>query len=64
MTLQEAIKLVNPGDPFLKNMVKALQICPYLNSKEENERLEAAKMIIRNRKRIKFVGGKVRYEII
>lgn len=64
MTLEEAITLVSPGDPFLKNMVKALEMLPLLNSEEDNKRLEAAKLILKNRKRIKFVGGKKRYEII
>jgi hypothetical protein len=64
MTLQEAIKLVSPGDPFLKNMVKALQMCPWLNTEEENQRLEAAKLVLRNKKRIKFVGGKERYVVV
>jgi hypothetical protein len=64
MTLQEAIKLANPGDPFIKNMVKALQMCTWLNTEEDNKRLEAAKLILRNKKRIKFVGGKERYEVI
>ena len=63
MTLQEAIKLVSPGDPFLCNMVKALQMLPWLNTEEDNKRLEAAKLILKNKKRIKFVGGKERYSV-
>jgi hypothetical protein len=64
MTLQEAIKLVSPGDPFLSNMVKALQMHPWLNTEQDTKRLEAAKLILRNKKRIKFVGGKERYQVV
>jgi hypothetical protein len=64
MTLQEALKLVNPGDPFLKNMIKALSLHPWLNTDSDIKRLEAAKLVLRNKKRIKFVGGKERYEVI
>lgn len=64
MTLEEAVKLVSPGDPFLKNMVKALSIHSWLNTEEENKRLEAAKLVLRHKKRIKFVGGKERYKVI
>jgi len=64
MTLQEALKIVNPGDPFLKNMVRALTVTSFLNTKEDDLRLEAAKLVLRNKKKIKFVGGKVRYEVI
>jgi len=64
MTLQQAIKIVSPGDPFLGNMVKALQMCPWLNTAEDTQRLEAAKLILRNKKKIKFVGGKERYQVI
>jgi hypothetical protein len=64
MTLEEAIKIVSPGDPYLKNMVKALQMCPWLNTEEDSKRLQAAKLILRNKKRIKFVGGKERYVVV
>ena len=64
MTLQEALKIVNPGDPFLKNMVRALTVTSFLNTKEDDLRLEAAKLVLRNKKKIKFVGGKQRYEVI
>jgi hypothetical protein len=64
MTLQEAIKIVNPGDPFIKNMIKALQMCTWLNTPEDEQRLEAAKLVVKNRKKIKFVGGKERYQVI
>jgi len=64
MTLQEAIKLVNPGDPFLKNMVKALEMLPLLNTKEENKRLQAAKLILKNKKHIKYMGFKKGYKVV
>lgn len=64
MTLQEALKIVNPGDPFLKNMVRALTVTSFFNTKEDDLRLEAAKLVLRNKKKIKFVGGKQRYEVI
>jgi hypothetical protein len=34
----------------LRNMVKALKMLPALNTAEDNERLEAAKFILKNRK--------------
>lgn len=64
MTLEEAIKLVNPGDPFLKNMIKALSMCTLLNTEEDERRLAAAKLILRNRKRIKYDGPKNGYVVI
>ncbi len=64
MTLQEALKIVNPGDPFLKNMIKALSLCPWLNTDSDIKRLEAAKLVLKNKKKIKFVGGKERYQVI
>ena len=64
MNLKEAIKIVNPGDPFLSNMVIALELCPGLNTDVDNIRLEAAKLVLKNKKRIKFVGGKERYIIL
>ena len=64
MTLQDAIKLVSPGDPFLRNMVKALESMPYLNTQDDNLRLQAAKLVLRNRRKIKFIGGKERYAVI
>lgn len=64
MTLQEAIKLVNPGDPFLGHMIKALTICPHLNTKADQLRLEAAKLIVKNKRFIKYGGPKQRYIVV
>jgi hypothetical protein len=64
MTLEEAIKLVSPGEPYLNNMIKALSMMPFLNTDEEDRRLEAAKLVRRNRKRIKYDGPKNGYIVI
>ena len=64
MTLEEAIKLVSPGDPFLKNMVKALQMAPWLNTEEDERRLQAAKLVLRNKKRIRYDGPKKGYVVV
>ena len=63
MTLQKAIKIVSPGDPYLKNMVKALQMMSWMNTEEDNRRLEAAKLILRNKKKIYYDGPKNGYQI-
>lgn len=63
MTLEEAIKIVNPGDPYLKNMVKALEIHPWLNSDEDTLRLKAAKLVLKNKKRIVYHGAKGGYKV-
>jgi len=63
LTLEEAVKIVNPGDPFLSNMIKALQLHPWLNSEEDNRRLEAAKLVKRNKKKIKYDGPKNGYVV-
>lgn len=64
MTLEQAIKIVSPGDPFLQNMVRALTMTSFFNTAEDDLRLEAAKLVLRNKKRIKFVGGKERYQVV
>lgn len=63
MTLEEALKLVNPGDPFLHNMVIALQLCPWMNTAEETRRLEAAKLVLKNKNKIRFA-GRGKYEVV
>ena len=56
MELEEAIKIVSPGDPYLKNMIRALSVMSLLNTEEENRRLEAAKLVLKNKRRIKYDG--------
>lgn len=49
MTLIEARKIVgNQPKWALRNMVKALSMMSVLNTAEENERLVAGKMVLRN----------------
>ena len=54
MELEEAKKIVcNQPLWALKNMVRALKMCNLLNTDEDNLRLEAAQLILKNnRKRI------------
>jgi hypothetical protein len=50
MTLDQAKQLVgNQPTWALRNMVKALKMLPALNTAEDNERLEAAKFILKAR---------------
>jgi len=54
MKLAEAEKIVGRQPTWaLRNMVLALKMHTWLNTAEENERLKAARMVLRNRKRIK-----------
>ena len=48
--LYEAIEIVgfNTTRRTLKMMVKALSMHPWLNTAEENARLEAAKLVLKN----------------
>jgi hypothetical protein len=58
MTLAEAERIVGPmnrGEPFLSNMIKALSLHPWLNTPEEADRLEAAKVIRAHQRRHKGV---------
>lgn len=51
MTLDEARRIVgNQSTWALKNMVKALNMLTWRNTAEDIQRLEAAKIIIKNRK--------------
>jgi len=51
MTLEKAKKIVgNQATWALKNMVKALNLLPLLNTPEDDERLEAAQIILRSRR--------------
>jgi hypothetical protein len=51
LTYEEAIKLANPGDPFLRNMAIALSLHPWNNTPQDWMRLEAALVILRHRPR-------------
>lgn len=54
MTLEEAKSIVgNQPTWALKNMIKALNLFPRLNTSEDWKRLEAAKIVLKSRK-----GGK------
>ncbi len=53
MTTEQAQKIVGYQPTWvLKNMVTALKIHAWLNTAEENQRLEAAKIVLANRKKI------------
>ena len=48
MTFEEAKKIVgNQPKWAIKNMVKALNMCPWLNTEEEKQRLQAAKIVLK-----------------
>lgn len=50
MTIEEAKKIVgNQPTWALKNMVKALKMLPALNTAEDEERLVAAKVVLKSR---------------
>ena len=50
MTIDEAKKIVgNQPSWTLKNMVKALNMLPWLNTDEDKQRLEAAKVVLKSR---------------
>lgn len=52
MDLKEAKEIVgNRASWELVNMKKALSMCPMLNTEEENKRLEASKIVLRERHR-------------
>lgn len=52
MTLAQAQKIVGRQPAYaLKNMVKALQMAPYLNTAAETERLAAAKIVLAAQKK-------------
>ncbi len=51
MTLEDAKRIVGNQPTYaLKNMVKALSTLTWLNTREDEERLTAAKIIIKSRK--------------
>lgn len=49
LTYEEAIKLANPGDPFLRNMAVALSLHSWKNTAQDWLRLEAALVILHQR---------------
>jgi hypothetical protein len=51
LTYEEARKLANPGDPFLRNMVVALSLHSWNNMLQDWLRLEAALVILHHRPR-------------
>jgi len=51
MSYDEAVKLANPGDCFLRNMAIALSLHPWSNTAADWLRLEAA-LVIQRRRRI------------
>ena len=51
MTLEKAKRIVgNQGTWALRNMVMALNLLPRLNTPEDWERLEAAKVVLKSRR--------------
>tara|TARA_R100000315_G_scaffold15241_1_gene5156 strand:- start:127 stop:282 length:156 start_codon:yes stop_codon:yes gene_type:complete len=51
MTFEEAKKIVgNQPKWAIKNMVKALKMCPWLNTAEEKQRLQAAEIVLKGGK--------------
>ena len=50
MTYKEAKKIVGNQPKYaLQNMIKALQMCAWLNTTEDKLRLIAAKIVIKNK---------------
>ena len=47
----EAVKLANPGDPFLRNMAVALSLHTWNNTAQDWLRLEAALVILYHKRR-------------
>jgi hypothetical protein len=51
MTLEKAKRIVgNQATWALRNMVRALKMLPWLNTPEDEERLEAAKVVLKSRR--------------
>jgi hypothetical protein len=51
LTYAEAVKIANPGDPFLRNMAIALSLHTWNNTPQDWLRLEAALVIINHEQR-------------
>lgn len=51
MNLKKVKRIVgNQGTWALKNMVRALKMLPWLNTPEDKERLDAAKVVLKSRR--------------
>ena len=51
MTLEQACKIIGNQPTYaVRNMIKALNMCPWLNTPEDLERLAAAKVWLKARK--------------
>ena len=51
LSYAEAVKLANPGDPFLRNMAMALSLHSWNNTSQDWLRLEAALVILHHKGR-------------
>jgi hypothetical protein len=51
LTYAEAVKLADPGDPFLRNIAIALSLHSWKNTPQDWLRLEAALVIIHHKPR-------------
>lgn len=52
MTIEQAKRIVGNQPAWaLRNMVKALKMLPWLNTAEDIQRLQAAKIVLRDRAR-------------
>ena len=51
LTYARAVKLVNPGDPFLRDMAVALSLHSWNNASQDWLRLEAALVILHHKGR-------------
>ncbi len=51
LSYERAVKLANPGDPFLRNMAVALSLHSWNNTAQDWLRLEAALVIIHHKPR-------------
>jgi len=51
LTYAEAVKLANPGDPFLRNMAVARSLHSWNNTPQDWLRLEAALVILHHKGR-------------
>jgi hypothetical protein len=51
LTYEQALKLANSGDPFLRNMAVALSLHTWSNTTQDWLRLEAALVILHHKPR-------------
>lgn len=58
MTIDEAKRIVGNQPAWaLQNMVKALQMLPWLNTADDELRLKAARMVLKDRRGAEANGG-------